>query len=69
MYFEKLRFQNGHGKRRSFTVPPDIYKLKMFKKTQKKKKPKKTKKKKKKLNEAYEMKWTTPHSLQLHAQN
>ena len=66
MYFEKLRFQNGHGKRRSFTVPPDIYKLKMFKKTQKKKK---NQKKKKKLNEAYEMKWTTPHSLQLHAQN
>lgn len=30
VYFEKLRFQNGHGKRQSFIVPPDIYKLKMF---------------------------------------
>ena len=44
--------------------------LKCSRKPKKKKKnQKKPKKKKKKLNEAYEMKWTTPHSLQLHAQN
>ena len=59
----------GMGNGEVLQFHPISTSLKCSRKPQKKKKTKKNQKKKKKLNEAYEMKWTTPHSLQLHAQN
>ena len=58
----------GMGNGEVLQFHPISTSLKCSRKPKKKKNQKKPKKKKK-LNEAYEMKWTTPHSLQLHAQN